>query len=507
MSRVIPKDARPFCRGVAAGIVLATLLLPAATARAQGLAEILQGSVNAPTDVFDCGRQTPGIEKECGLTYRYYAVDVPDEVNSPSMPPRGFAAFRNKKQIYLAEPVHTGNFPRGAALGAGHAWNLLWDGVRDPETPGHVGYYAAVSQMVEHGELGNPHTVTCLPVIGQYACFGQIGAENSVHVRNTPLGELAPIGGLSPIPVPLVARNGMDELVFVWDPAGNQVTRDGAPLPLKGYRLYVFPNPVNPPTEKELIEMALPVGDVIPLETTFVEVKRSDAAVAESVTVSAALRMVYTGDLESAHFSANGQVSGLTFPDTAATKEMDDAATGTGGAARNIDIEDMYLEIRQRKIDEETDQAYFYATLDLVGEPAGQLAEGTTLKVHIDFNDEGLASAFTDPGKSDTQDITLEARLEKGADDKVRPAFSGLPGIEAHSGMDAGTGRVFFAVPLDNVIGAVDNQKLRSADAGGGQRQILVWAETSREGDVDRVPNTNDGKAPNVAGEVIRFTF
>ena len=53
----------------------------------------------------------------------------------------------------------------------------------------------------------------------------------------------------------------------------------------------------------------------------------------------------------------------------------------------------------------------------------------------------------------------------------------------------------------------MDSQKLRSADAGGGQRQVLIWAETSREGDVDRVPNTNDGKAPNVAGEVIRFTF
>ena len=68
MSRVIPKDARPFCRGVAAGIVLATLLLPAATAEAQGLAEILQGSVHAPSDVFDCGRQTPGIDKDCGRT-------------------------------------------------------------------------------------------------------------------------------------------------------------------------------------------------------------------------------------------------------------------------------------------------------------------------------------------------------------------------------------------------------------------------------------------------------
>jgi hypothetical protein len=507
MSRVIPKDPRPFCRGIAAGIALASLLGVAASARAQGLSEILQGSVHAPTDVFDCGRQDPGEEKECGVTFRYYCMDVPDEVNSPSYPPRGFAGYRKKKQIYLAEPVHTGNFPQAAALGSGHAWNLVFDAVRDSDSPGHIGYYGAISQIVEHGELGNPHTATCLPVIGQYACFGQLGPEKAAYVRNTPVGEIAPVGGLSPIPVPLVARNGIEELVFVWDPGENQMSRDGAPLPLKGYRLYLFPNPVNPPTEGELSEVALPVGDVIPLETTFVTVKRSDAAVAGAVTVSAALRMVYTGDLESAHFSANGQLSGLAFPDTAATKEMDDAATGTGGAARAIDIEDIYLEIRQKKIDEQTDQAYFYATLDLVGEPAGQLVEGMTAKIHLDFNDEGLASAFSEPGKSDTQDITLEVRLEKGSDDRVRPAFSGLPGIETHSGLDTGTGRLVFAVPLENVLDAVDNQKLQAADVGGGQRQILVWAETSRESDVDRVPNTDDGKAPNVAGEVIRFKF
>ena len=34
-----------------------------------------------------------------------------------------------------------------------------------------------------------------------------------------------------------------------------------------------------------------------------------------------------------------------------------------------------------------------------------------------------------------------------------------------------------------------------------------IWAETHRENDRDRVPNTNDGAAPTVAGEVVKFTF
>jgi hypothetical protein len=508
MSPIVPADARRSRRGIVAGVILTTLFLAPAMVRAQALSEILQGSVHAPTDVFECGRQAKGNRKECGLRYRFYCVDYPDEVNSPSMPRPGYAGFRPKRQIYLSDSAHTSNFPKAGGAGPGHVWSLLWDGIRDADTPGHIGYYAAVSQIVEHGEIGNPQTVSCLPVIGQYACFGQIGADKASFVHNTPLGDIAPVGGLSPIPVPLLARNGMDSVTFVWEQAASRVSRDGAPLPIEGYRLYIFPDPVNLPTEAELAESAVAVGEVIPVDTTFLELKRTDAALVESVTLSAAIRTVYTGKLESLYFSANGPATGLAFPDTAATKEIDDAATGTGAVSRSIDIEDLFLEVRQKKgADEDSERAYLVATVDLVGEPTGQLMEGTTVKLFIDFNDDGLASIFTEPGKSSTQDITLEARLAQEEDEKVRATFSGLPGIETDSRIDGRRGRITFAVPLDEVTGAASNEQLRAADAGGGQRQILVWAETTRGGDTDRVPNTDDGKAPSVAGEVIRFTF
>ncbi len=496
-------------RAVGPGILLAGALILAPEAWGQAIHEILDGSVGGfPTDIFECGGPRKKADV-CGLSYRYYCVDRPDEVNSPAAPPSGFATYRSKRELYTAEPVHTGNFPKASQLGPGRAWNLVWDAARDVDSPGHIGYYAAASQIVEHGELGNPLTLNCLPVTGQYACFGLITPQNSNAVRNSPLGDLQPLGALSPIPVPVVIQNGMDKISLVWEQAAGQVSRDGAPLPIQGYRLFVYPNPVNPPTEKELRDKAVPVGDVIPLGTTSLELDRNNPVLKGTVTLSGALRVVYTGGAESAYFSANGQATGLAFPDTAVTKEMDDAAAGAGGVARAIDIEDLYLEIRQQKGESDTDpgRSFLVVTVDLVGEPAGKLAEGTTVKVFIDFNDEGLAQVFSEPGKTGTEDITLQATLKQSGDGPVRAEFTGLPGMAAHSRVDSTHGQVRFVVPLDAVTGAVSNAKLQAADAGGGRRRILVWAETSRGNDTDRVPNTNDGKAPSVAGEVVKFTF
>jgi hypothetical protein len=487
-------------------VLLLSLTAPTTLPRAQALHEIMGGSVGRfAEDIFECGRQRRET-KPCGLSYRFYAVDLPAEVNSPAMSPRGFAAFRETRGLYVAQPAHTGNFPEASLLGPGHVWHLLWDGVRDAETPGHIGYYAAASQVVNRGELGNPYSATCLPVTGQYACFGQIGDKEAHASFGTPLGDLPPIGGLSPIPVPIMQRNGLDKIAIFWEQATDQISRDGAGLPITGYQLYVYPNPINPPTEKELADKAIKVGDVIPVDTTMWEIDRATADMKDTVTLSAALKLVYGGGLESMYFSANGPMTGLAFPDTAATHEMDDAATGSGGVGRNIDIEQIFLETRQVAGAAGVDQSYFLATVDVIGEPDGQLVDGTRIRVFIDFNEEGLASTFEEPGKKDTIDITLEASVAAKDGSSAAVTFSGLGGIDAHSRL-AGNGRVTFAVPLAGVLDAADNDMLRAADAGGGRRQILVWAETSLGDDTDVVPNTNDGKAPTVAGEVIKFSF
>jgi len=343
-------------------------------------------------------------------------------------------------------------------------------------------------------------------VTGQYACFGQIGDKSAHAVYGTPLGDLPNLGGLSPIPVPILARNGLDKITLNWDQATDQISRDGANLPIKGYRLYVYPNPVNPPTEAELAEKALPVGEVIPVDTTSMELDRSTPGLEDMVTLTPVFKLVYGGDLESRYFSANGQATGMTFPDTAATRPMDDASTGSGAVGRSIDIEDLFLEVRQAAGASGTQADYLMATVDLVGEPDGQLVEGTRVKLFLDFNEEGLAATFDEPGKTGTADITVEATVGKADGKKAALTFAGLPGIETHSG-STGRGRVVFALPLDKVLAAADNEKLRAADVGGGRRQVLVWAEAARGQDVDHVPNTNDGKAPTVAGEVIRFSF
>ena len=503
---------RRLIEGVRAGQILSgtvlvlALSIPASLPRAQALHEIMAGSVGRyGEDIFECGRQREANEP-CGLSYRYYCVDLPAEVNSPARTVPGFASFRKTRGIYVAGAAHTGNFPEASLLGPGHTWHLLWDGIREAETPGHIGYYAAAAQVIDRGELGNPNSTTCLPVTGQYACFGQIGGDKGHAAYGTPLGDLPPLGALSPIPVPLMQRNGMDKISMIWEQASGQISRDGASLPVLGYQLYVYPNPIQPPTEAELAEKAIPVGDVIPVDTTSWEMDRGAAGLGETVTLSAALKVVYQGGLESMYFSANGPLTGLAFPDTSATGAMDDAATGSGGVGRAIDIEQIFLETREVANSSGVDQTYFMATVDIIGEPDGQLVEGTSVKVFIDFNEEGLAATFDEPGKKDTADITLQASVGKADGGAAAVSFSGMSGIATRSHM-AGSGRVVFAVPLDQILAAADNSKLRAADVGGGRRQILVWAETSRDKDVDHVPNTDDGKSPTVAGEVIKFSF
>ena len=480
------------------------LTAPSQTA-AQDMHEILIGTLgDMPSDEFNCGRKG---REECSLNYRFYCVNKPDEINAPASPASGRALYRPIMKLYMPTAVHTGNFPGAASLGSGLAWNLVWDGVKNSDTPSHVGYYAAQSQLVERSEMGNPFTHTCLPVNGQYACFGMLRADKGATVQHTPLGNLNPVGDLSPTPVPLLVRNGDDKLSFVWEQASAQESRDGAPLPIEGYRLYVYPNPVTPPTEADLQESAQAVGDTLSLTTTSLDLPRADGALKGAVTLSAALRLVYSGGVESLYFSANGPATGLAIPDPSATGEMDDAESGADSVSRAIDIETLFLEVRQKKTAQDTDEAMLFATVDLVGEPTGKLLEGTTVRLFIDFNDDGLADAFEEPGEKGTEDITLSAEVRSSGGGPLQARFAGLPGVEAHSRLDRDQARVVFAVPLKQLTGAVSNEVLRASDVGGGQRRILVWVETTRKKDRDRAPNTNDGGAPTVAGEVVKFTF
>lgn len=487
---------------------LLALCLWAAYASASNVMEMLAGSVgDMPGNVFECSDAAAKDLKPCAISFRYYPEDKPDEVNGPAKAVPGYPRWRPRRMLYLADVVHTGNFPKGSSLGPGHAWHLLWDAVRDAGTPSHVGYYAAQSQMVQNGELGNPMSSSCLPATGQYACFGRIGKNKAHAVPDSPLGPLSPVGGLSPIPVPVLVRNGLDRISLRWSTATGQESRDGAPMPVIGYQVFVYPNPVTPPSEKELTELAKPMGEVLPATQTTLEIDRTHPALAGAVTMSPALRVVFRGGQQSAYFSANGQPTGLAFPDTAATRPADDASTGKGAVPRAADIEDLFLEVRQRPAERGGDEPLLVATLELVGEPAGKLQDGTVLRLFLDYGEEGLADAFAEPGKSNTQDLTLQATLARKGEGALTAEFSGHPALAAGSRLDAATGRVVFVLPLKALTDGVDAGKLRAADAGAGRRRLLVWADSTLRTATDRVPNTNDGGAPTVAGETIKFTF
>ena len=92
----------PAARLFSVAILLSALSWPATTTWGQDLHEIMAGSVGRiEEDVFECGRQR-GEDTPCGLSYRYYCVDVPEEVNSPAAPNGGFASYRPKKRPYMA---------------------------------------------------------------------------------------------------------------------------------------------------------------------------------------------------------------------------------------------------------------------------------------------------------------------------------------------------------------------------------------------------------------------
>ncbi|MFQ5767157.1 MAG: hypothetical protein ACE5ID_04150, partial [Acidobacteriota bacterium] len=200
--------------------------------------------------------------------------------------------------------------------------------------------------------------------------------------------------------------------------------------------------------------------------------------------------------------------TGLAFPDTAVTHEVDDPGAGAPAVSRAIDIENLFLEVRETgETSAHPATKLFYATVDLVGDPAGKLNDGTRVDLFIDFNEEGLAETFNEPGKKSPEDLTLSATLKREGKDPLKATFSGLKGLGTYSKIDTSEGRVVFAVPLADLLDSVDNQRLRASDVGGHRRRVLIWAASSRAKDLDRVPNTNDGGSPTVAGEVVKFTF
>ena len=211
---------------------------------AQQLSEIIRGSaLGVPADVFDCRRG----RLPCNLSFRQYSAVDPSEINGPANPTDGIPRYGGPRQAYISDAQTTANFPNSSSnpLG-GDPWYHVWDGITDPGTSDHAGWYGTQAQIIFPGEIGNNLSFNCLPVTGQVACFFALDEQNAfndtVRADGSPLLH---IGGLSPIPCPTLVDNGLTSLTYEWEQPTNNTSNDGAASGITSAELFVFPNPAS----------------------------------------------------------------------------------------------------------------------------------------------------------------------------------------------------------------------------------------------------------------------
>ena len=246
------------------------------------------------SDLFQCGQG----QGACNLSYRIYHASGTVEVNRPPSTLDGSPRYRPKRGVYETDATQTGNFPSVRGL-YGVPFFVAWDGVIDPGSASHVGYYGVQSQIVNHGETGNSSRVNCASGQRPEACFEPLSSFTSGHTLRS---GRQPIGGLSPIPVPQVVRQDEERIALEWDQARGYVVTDGAPPGILGYQLYAFPG-ANP-SNSALAGGGRLVGE-FSLAATRAEVRTSHPALAQASQVTFALKLVYVGNLVSRYFSAN----------------------------------------------------------------------------------------------------------------------------------------------------------------------------------------------------------
>jgi len=294
---------------------LITLLTPTVTAAPLPGEILAAAAVEVPSDIFACGAgDTP-----CGLRVRTYSALDPSDFYGSANPVDGYPRYAPNRRRYLADPQLTGNYPASGQV-LGQPWFAIWDGVTNPETFDHVGYYGAQSQVVNFGELGNSTSVTCLPVISQQACFFALTAPRSQDLDGYgPSGRALRSGGLAPIPRPTPISVGPSSVRFVWEEASAVTANDNAPFPVEGYELLLavrdrFDRVGPSATELAVLDSSSALldptpGEFIPYGTTEFELSASDPVLAdfdpETQSLVGVIRLVYAGGVSSDVLSAN----------------------------------------------------------------------------------------------------------------------------------------------------------------------------------------------------------
>ncbi|MFQ5767862.1 MAG: hypothetical protein ACE5ID_07760 [Acidobacteriota bacterium] len=306
-------------------LLFATSLLLLAAANAQAGGEVLGAAViNLAGDAFECYDGT----KPCGLRHRTYSEADASDFFGAANPVDGYPRY-TKTGRYLSDPQITSNYPASQA-GVNLNWYSVWDGVVGQDNFAHVGYYGAQSQVISFGEIGNPKSPTCLPVIAQTACFLALSSwQGNTLDGFGPAGTVGMEGGLAPIPRPVVTFVDATSIQFDWEEAAAATIQDGAPHPIQGYKMFLVRRSRTDrlgPSENEIVAAAgqgqlidLTPGTFIPRTTTSFLLSASDPLLASydpaAESLVAVLQMVYAQNVLSTHYSANSFPVTFTPPE------------------------------------------------------------------------------------------------------------------------------------------------------------------------------------------------
>jgi hypothetical protein len=316
--------------------------LAVGSAPAQLLNELLRGAVNdQPTDLFVCDTGTV----PCGLSYRYYSEVDASEINGPANPVDGIPRYAKGGFRYIADTQTTANFPVSQGAGGGNEWYLVWDGVTDKSTNGHVGWFGGQSQVVNFGEIGNSLSFNCLPVTSLEACY--LALDESNGFSDSSRDDAAPVGhvgGISPIPCPRLTDNALNSVDLAWDQASNSTQADFASDPVVGYDVYALGDPglCNADASDDdhaaggVLVGSFNIGDGDTSLDRATELK-VPGLLRDTVYISA-IKMRYAGGLSSQYFSCNSRATGLVLAEEA------------GDANSVIDVEHFTTEVRNETL-------------------------------------------------------------------------------------------------------------------------------------------------------------
>jgi hypothetical protein len=133
---------------------------------------------------------------------------------------------------------------------------MLMDSLAGRGTTAYVGYYASFGQIAGAGELGKISVENCAGTTA-VSCFDpatdfRVGAAQA-GTKESP--DLAPTGGLNPIPEPTITGTGT-AVTMSWAPIFESL-KDGAPSVFKHYKVYRYTdasgnNVCEPPTDASM---------------------------------------------------------------------------------------------------------------------------------------------------------------------------------------------------------------------------------------------------------------